>query len=347
MKRMVIYMKKVLTVSLTAATFILCAGMLTMAVIYEPEKPELSRFADSADSAQAAQLPLTYYKNPAEHAKISLNFSPYYNGIAPGTPVPEADVRRLLNAISPFCDTIRTFSTTEYEEAYKIAKDDYGMRIIAGAWLTGDAETDAAELDKLIELANNGYADMVLCGSEGIYRGDYNSAYAIKCIRYVKSALTDQSLPVSTSDTSAAWLNNKDLINVADCLVYTDYPYFAGVPAEDGAAAFGGTYGKLKKIAGNKTILCSETAFPDTGGSIGAAEPTPANSVSYFEDIYEWSITNSVEVVFFSAANEAWKSAPDEVEANWGICDGFGAVKPQFWQALWGIVSGTKDGGDL
>jgi hypothetical protein len=96
-----------------------------------------------------------------------------------------------------------------------------------------------------------------------------------------------------------------------------------------------------KKLAGKslgKPIICGETAFPDGGQILGEALPSKTNSVAYFNDLYAWSVENQTEVIFFEAADENWKGAPESVETHWGICDTFGAVKPCYWESLAAII---------
>ncbi|MDR1000802.1 MAG: hypothetical protein LBL96_08400 [Clostridiales bacterium] len=329
--------RKVFFIMLTALTVLVCGYALAMAALYTPRGDNIVYVLSEEMKSR--------YKNPSETGKISLNFSPYYiDGTRPGDGASEEAIRRLLNAIAPFCDSIRTFNTGEYEHLYSIAKNEYNMRIIAGAWLTGDEATDKKELDALIRLANNGYADLLLCGSEGIHRGDYTAEYVIQCINYVKVSLTDKSTPISTSDTAGVWLNdNSDLINYADFLCYTYYPYFEGVATHKGVEAFGNIYVKLHAKALGKPIICSETAFPDGGEKKGAAAPSAENSVRYFEDLYAWSVATGVEINFFEAADEGWKGSPQSVETHWGICDTYGAVKPQYWESLINIMKGGAE----
>jgi exo-beta-1,3-glucanase (GH17 family) len=328
-------MNMIRKVILVVLTVMVCGYATIVAVLYK--SPDVKTVYALSEEMRSG------YKDPAQSGKISLNFSPYYiDGTSPGSAVSEESIRRLLNAISPFCDTIRTFASSETEALYSIAKNEYDMRILAGAWLTGDEAADKKELDTLIKLANTGLADMLLCGSEGIYRGDYSAKYAIRCINYVKMSLVDKTIPVSTSDTAGMWLNDKSgLIGYADFLCYTYYPYFEGIPAEKGAEAFDKMYDKLVTTARGKPIVCSETAFPSGGESMGKARPSRENSVRYFNDLYAWSVENKAEVIFFEAADESWKGSPESVETHWGLCDTFGAVKPQYWKTLSAIVSDT------
>jgi exo-beta-1,3-glucanase (GH17 family) len=99
-------------------------------------------------------------------------------------------------------------------------------------------------------------------------------------------------------------------------------------------------YAKLCGKALGKPIICSETAFPDGGEKNGEAIPSAENSARYFEDLYAWSTAAGVEINFFEAADEGWKGSPESVETHWGICDTYGAVKPQYWKSLIKVMNG-------
>ena len=121
-------------------------------------------------------------KHPAKTPKLSICYSPYTNGLSPETnsAVPMEQMRWQLNLIYPYADTIRLFGVSgELEKIYKPAKDEYKMRIIAGCWIDGRYPESQiyAELNKLVELANSGYVDVAVVGSETIYRNDFEIVF--------------------------------------------------------------------------------------------------------------------------------------------------------------------------
>jgi exo-beta-1,3-glucanase (GH17 family) len=276
-------------------------------------------------------------KHPQDESKLSLCYSPYTNGLSPETnsAVPIEQMRWQLNLIYPYTDTIRLFGVSgELEKIYKPAKDEYHMRIIAGCWID-KRYTDAqiyAELDKLISLANDGYADIAVVGSETIHRNDFSADTLISYIEYVRARITDKSVPVGTSDTSAAFLSNPKLARSCDVLLCTIYPFFSDVAAEDAADNLAKTYARVVAVAEGRQVIISETGWPTEGSPEGAAVPSTANAKRQFEDVYAWSRENDVEVVFFSEIDEAWKleGANEDIGGHWGHFTSVGMLKDAY-----------------
>ena len=165
-------------------------------------------------------------KHPKNTDKLSICYSPYTNGLSPETnsAVPMEQMRWQLNLIYPYADTIRLFGVSgELEKIYKPAKEEYKMRIIAGCWIDGRySEAQIyTELDKLIELANEGYVDVAAVGSETVYRNDFSIDTLISYIQYVREGITDKTIPVGTSDTAAAFLSHPKLVENCDVILCT------------------------------------------------------------------------------------------------------------------------------
>lgn len=142
----------------------------------------------------------------------------------------------LFNLIDPYADTVRIFGTGgELEKAYKLAKEAYGFRVNGGCWI--DARyTDKQiyeELDGLIKLADAGLIDIAVVGSETRYRNDFSVDQLIAYINYVKRGIKDNRLPVTTSDTAAAFLENQKLMDACDVILMTCYPFFDNTPIDE------------------------------------------------------------------------------------------------------------------
>ncbi|MDR1483106.1 MAG: hypothetical protein LBI74_10825, partial [Synergistaceae bacterium] len=116
-------------------------------------------------------------KHPMRVKKLSLNYSPYTGALSPeiNSPISAEHVRRQLALIHPYTDTIKIFGVTgELNKIYKIAKEEFNFRVIASCWIDKDSSADDIrnELDTLIGLADSGYIDIALVGSETVYRDD-------------------------------------------------------------------------------------------------------------------------------------------------------------------------------
>jgi len=288
--------------------------------------PSCSNVQEESESVQS--FPDDGYK------RISINYSPYTNGLSPekNDNVPLSLMKEHLDILSPYAHTLRLFGVTgELEKLYKPAKADYGFRIIAGCWLDRNySETQVyQELDKLIKFANDGYIDVVVVGSEILFRRDMGVTTLIKYIEYVKAGIDNKSIPVTTSDTALAWINNPSLVEACDVILVTIYPFFSKVPIEDAADALIATYAEVLAVAGDKQVIISETGWPTAGSPEGAAVPSPENAATYFNDVHEWSVSEGVEVIYFSAFDEAWKreGRNNDIGMHWGHFYADGTMK--------------------
>ena len=74
----------------------------------------------------------------------------YTDGSAPGSALSEAKIRRHLEAVSAFADTVRFYNAGgEINKAYRIAHD-MGFSVVGTAYLGGTESENKAELDALI-----------------------------------------------------------------------------------------------------------------------------------------------------------------------------------------------------
>jgi len=66
-------------------------------------------------------------------------------------------------------------------------------------------QSNKAELDRLIAMANAGQADVVVVGDETLYSGTLTESQLLSYIAYVKAGISVPSVQVSTADT---WTTN-------------------------------------------------------------------------------------------------------------------------------------------
>ncbi|MDR0818218.1 MAG: S-layer homology domain-containing protein [Oscillospiraceae bacterium] len=276
-------------------------------------------------------------KNPSENANLSICYSPYTNGLSPETEsaVPMEQMRWQLNLIYPYADTIRLFGVSgELEKIYKVAKEEYHLRIIAGCWLDSRySQTQIyEELDNLVELTNKGYVDVAVVGSETFYRDDFAVDEFITYIKYVRERITDKSIPVGTSDTSDAFLNNPKLVENCDILLCTIYPFFSNVTADNAAQSLIDAYNRVLAVSGGRQVIISESGWPTEGSPEGIAVPSMDNARKLFEASYQWSRENNVEIVYFSEIDEAWKveGASNDIGGHWGHFTSVGMLKDAY-----------------
>jgi exo-beta-1,3-glucanase (GH17 family) len=262
------------------------------------------------------------WKDPNETPALSVNFSPYYlEGADPElqTGLSEETIRNALAAVRPFADTIRTFGSSGelgMEKLYRPAKEEYGFRIIAGCWLGGEMSESQIqeELRLLAELGNEGLADILVVGSEGLMRGDYGPKELIGWISKVR-AMLERPVPVGISDTAGELLENPEVMHAADVAMFTHYPYFNGVTAEKGVADFEAMLRRLRHAAGGAELICSETGWKFEADN--AENASPENAARYFEEIIELGKSENLEIIYFESITEPWKEK--HLDGGWGL----------------------------
>lgn len=249
--------------------------------------------------------------------RLALNVGFYTDGGKPGDALDPERMRALLEAVSPFCDTVRFYGASgELYEAYELAAS-MGFNVIGGAWLSGDEEADLAEMDALIEHCNKGYVSLAVVGSETLQRGELSVNRLVADLEYVRSRLDEPELRVTTADTACWFLCSAKLQAACDLLFVNNYPFWDGVDAAGAADSFAETMERLREKYPDAELICSETGWPTGGGGV-----TEQEAAQYFEAIRAWSLESGTQVVYFSAADEPWKTADEGgVGAHWGFLD--------------------------
>lgn len=247
---------------------------------------------------------------------------------AQSDPITEESIRAQFDAIKNFAGSVRIYGTSgDAYQAYAIARE-YGFKIAANAWISGDAEADAAEISALIEHCAAGNADLAVVGSETLLRRDQTEAELVEKLLYVGQRV---SVPVTTADTEYYIRQSLSVRNACDVVFVNLYPYWEGEAIDGAAEEFISRMEALSKRCGGKAVLCSETGWPTEGQTISAAEAGTAEAAAYFEAVRLWSVRSGTTVFFFEAADEAWKTSSEGAAgAHWGILDGSFRVKDGF-----------------
>ena len=346
--RMPIGLPRLLGMTLGAAAGLALSGWAVQS-LRPPEQTPIPILTGCSDARQPIPVLTNHtasdrfggvWKNPKDTAALSLNFSPYYlPGSDPeeGSPVSEEAMRRALDGIIPFTDTIRTFGVSgELNKLYKIAREGYGLRIIAGCWISGQSEEEILEeLKILADLGNENLADILVVGSEGLMRGDYDAETLIGWVDYLRGALT-RDAPVGVSDTAGALLDNPNVLQAVDVALFTYYPYFNGVSIEGASADFDRIYRRMQKAAGQTKLICSETGWKFEGSNTN-----PETAARYFNEILAYSRRENLEICYFQALEEKWKLKYDD--AGWGLLDENLNPRPSVSEALDRIAEQIKE----
>lgn len=260
-------------------------------------------------------------------AKIhGIAFSPYVEGQGPGTKLTDAQIRQRLAVIQPFVRWIRTFSCTDGHEQIPAIAAENGLKSMVGVWLDDDLERNEEELTNAIDIARAGHADILAIGNEVLLRGEMGVDELTDYLKRAKAACPD--VPVGYVDAYFQFVDQPQIVGACDVLLANCYPFWEGCPAEHALLYMKEMYRRVQAVADGKPVIVSETGWPNIGSSTGGAMPSFENAVKYFVDTYRWAEEDDIDVFYFSAFDETWKTDKEgDVGAYWGIWDKDGQPK--------------------
>lgn len=249
-----------------------------------------------------------------------IGFSAYEEGQKPGDQINEDQIRRRMAIIAPHTNWVRSFSCTDGNEIIPRIAKEFGLKTLVGAWLGEDHEKNGVEINKLIELTQEGLVDIAAVGNEVLYREELNEEELLAYINNVKEALPNT--PVSYVDAYYEFENRPNLTAACDVILTNCYPFWEGCAQEYALLYMKDMYRRTKKAAGDKPVIISETGWPDKGASFHGAEPSTRNAISYFVNAQKWSADDDISMFYFSSFDESWKVGSEgDVGAFWGLWD--------------------------
>ena len=262
--------------------------------------------------------------------KISgLNFGPYLDGQSPGqTQISESQLTTRMSLLVPLTRSVRTYSTVDgLENAGRVAHA-FGLNVVIGAFLSSDALQNERQKANLIAAVNAGDSDaIVILGSEVLERGDLSEAALIAELQQARQALP-ANIRLGYADTAHQLLEHPRVVDEADVVFASIYPYFDGVPLDQALRHVDFMFTRLQAALDPKPLVLGETGWPSAGVQRGGATPSAANAAAYFGNFVSWARARNVEYFYFEAFNEAWKTGEGTQGPHWGIMDSSGNLKP-------------------
>ncbi|MGV6846140.1 MAG: glycoside hydrolase family 17 protein [Lutibacter sp.] len=251
---------------------------------------------------------------------FGIGFSPYEEGQKPGDIITEKQIRRRMEILKPYTKWVRSFSCTDGNELIpKIAKE-YGIKTLVGAWLGTDKSINEREINNVIQLAKDGYADMVAVGNEVMYRGDLTEDELVATIKKVKSEIPN--IPVGYVDAYYEFEQRPNITENCDVIMANCYPFWEGCQIDYSLVYMKDMYHRALRAAKGKKVIISETGWPNIGQNFYGAQPSYENAIRYFINAQKWSKQEDIEMFYFSSFDESWKiGAEGDVGAYWGLWD--------------------------
>jgi exo-beta-1,3-glucanase (GH17 family) len=255
-----------------------------------------------------------------------ISFSPYLEGQGPGTIISELQIRERLAVIQPYVNWIRTFSCTEGHELIPGVAAEHGIKSMVGIWLDDDLEHNEQEISNALQLAAQGHANLLGVGNEVLLRGDLTEDQLLGYINRVKEGAA--GVPVGYVDAYFEFEEHPKVTAACDVIFANCYPFWEGCPADLALIYMKEMYHRTVRAADGKPVIVSETGWPNKGTTTKGAVPSEENAVKYFVDTYQWAEEEGIEIFYFSAFDEAWKTdAEGDVGAFWGLWDKDGNSK--------------------
>ncbi|WP_248722288.1 glycosyl hydrolase family 17 protein [Seonamhaeicola sp. ML3] len=258
------------------------------------------------------------FKDTLNMGMYGLCFSPYTQWQKPGDQLSEAQIRRRLEIIKPYTKWIRTFSCTEGNELIPVIAKELGIKTLVGAWLGENEKTNNLEVNNLIQLCNNGYADIAAVGNEVMYRGDLTQEELLDFIYYSKSKI--DGIPVGYVDAYYEFTDRLEITEACDIILANCYPFWEGCDQDYALLYMKDMYNRAKKAGNGKPVIITETGWPSEGTALQGAFPSKENAMKYFIASQQWSFEEDIPMFYFSSFDENWKvGAEGDVGAFWGL----------------------------
>ena len=259
---------------------------------------------------------------------FGLSFSPYLEGQDPSEKslISQEQIADRLEIIRPYTKWVRTFSASYGNEEVPRIAHEKGLKTLVGAWIDDDLENNEKEINNVIEIAKQGYADIIAVGNEVLLREDLEVEELIAYIKRVKEAVPH--VQVGYVDAYYMYVNYPEIIDACDVLLANCYPFWEYCALDISVSYMKEMYALVKKHAKGKPIMISETGWPTKGEQYGGAIPSFKNAMRYFISTYEWAQEENIDIFYFSSFDEVWKMNHEgEYGAYWGLWDKDGKFK--------------------
>lgn len=257
------------------------------------------------------------YLNGGMHG---LCFSPYMPEQEPGMQIDEDQIRRRMELIKPYTKWVRSFSCTEGNELIPQIAKEYGLKTMVGAWLGKYKSVNEEEIENLVKLAKDGYADIVAVGNEVLYREDLSEEELLDYIYKVKKELS--GIPVGYVDAYYEFGNRPRITAACDVILANCYPFWEGCSLENSFLYMKDMYNRALQAGNGKKVIISETGWPNVGEIFHGAAPSHENAMKYFINTQQWAKEENIDIFYFSSFDETWKTKDEgDVGAYWGIWD--------------------------
>jgi len=284
------------------------------------------------------------------YAPFEKDQSPLENGLKALT-VSDQRIDEDLAILSRRFDCIRTYSVAGLE-AVPVFAEKYGLKILLGAWVSGDPVLTQKEVTKVIELARRFPSTVrgIVVGNEALLRREVTGPQLVEYIRQVKSALPE--MPVTYADVWEFWLKHPDVAPATDFVMIHILPYWEDDPVsiDQSMAHVRKIREELARKIPDREIVIGETGWPSEGRMREAALPSRVNQARYMRGFVALAEQEHWQYNLIEAFDQPWKRVKEgAVGGYWGLYDADRVDKTVFsgpvsnypnWQAWFYLSAG-------
>ena len=260
------------------------------------------------------------FKVSLDQGIYGIGFSAFREGQNPSDQLQIEQVRERMAILAPHIGWVRSFSCRLGHEFIPQVAKEMGLNTLVGAWLGSNLEKNEEEIEGLIKLAKDGYADICAVGNEVLYRDDLTEEQLLDYIQRVKEALP--GIPVGYVDAYYEFEDRPAVTEICDVILANCYPFWEGCPIEYSLLYMKDMYRRTVKAAAGKKVIITETGWPNRGQAFHGAQPSEENAIRYFLNAQQWGQAENIDIFYFSSFDESWKiDAEGDVGAYWGLWD--------------------------
>ncbi|MBI5518993.1 MAG: hypothetical protein HY916_02915 [Desulfovibrio sp.] len=254
----------------------------------------------------------------------SASFSPYRVGQSPfGAPFTRQQLEEDMAVAAKHFSRIRTYSNTNQFAPVPELAQKHGLKVILGAWVGANLESNEKEIAGLIKAANE-YPDAVervVVGNEVLLRREITPELLIDYIRRVKAAIKQ---PVTYADVWEFWLKYPQVAKEVDSITIHVLPYWENTPTplDRVVEHMLQAHDAIAKAYPGKPILIGEIGWPSAGRVRKNAVPGRVAQATFVRQIMNTAEERGIDFNLFELFDEPWKFGQEgTVGGNWGIID--------------------------
>ena len=274
---------------------------------------------------------------PPWPAKVKgFSFSPMRGEQSPdGARYPDiAQIDEDLALLSGDAHAVRTYTVQSTLSQVPRLAGAHGLNVALGAWITGEAALNDAEMTRLTEvyLENHRQVVRVIVGNEAILREDQSVE---QMIGYLQRARKSIWAPISTAEPWHVWLEYPELVEHVDFIAVHMLPYWEGISVDNAVGHVLDRYRRLQAAYPGKEIVITEVGWPSNGRTRKEAVASLANQAKFLRRFLATAEREGLTYYLMEAFDQPWKRQIEgEVGSHWGVFDAEREPKFEFTSAV-------------